>query len=156
MTAAKSPRQKSIKFDSLGNFNPLGEADAATEIYRQRLKEEQYRCTPTPKNIGESSVFRSAVLEEMVDTLRRQTESTSHTNEVLTNDLRTLRETLLRAEQSKLRSAEASKQREQVSLQVVVATAGATATRPPEANTDMLHLVPFNCATTNSFLGTQT
>uniref|UniRef100_A0AC35FB94 Uncharacterized protein n=1 Tax=Panagrolaimus sp. PS1159 TaxID=55785 RepID=A0AC35FB94_9BILA len=100
--SAKSPsnNRRTIKFaESLDNFNPIGESsDPSVNLYRQRLKEEQYR---------------NNVLEEMVETLKRQAESTSHTNESLTSDLLTLHETLTRAEQTRIRSAEISKQREQ-------------------------------------------
>uniref|UniRef100_A0A7E4VDS3 Myosin_tail_1 domain-containing protein n=1 Tax=Panagrellus redivivus TaxID=6233 RepID=A0A7E4VDS3_PANRE len=72
--------------------------DPTTELYKQRLKEEQYR---------------NNVLEEMVDTLKRQAESTAHANETLTADLVTLHDTLSRAEHQRLRIAEVTKQREQ-------------------------------------------
>uniref|UniRef100_A0A914YK69 SWI5-dependent HO expression protein 3 n=1 Tax=Panagrolaimus superbus TaxID=310955 RepID=A0A914YK69_9BILA len=98
LSSTRSPNnQRRIQFaESSDNFNP--ESDPTVNLYQQRLKEEQYRNT---------------ILEEMIDTLKRQGESTSHTNESLTNDLLTLHETLTRAEQSRLRSSEVFKQREQ-------------------------------------------
>jgi hypothetical protein len=136
LSTATNSNRKSIKFaESLDNFNPGGESDSTVDLYRQRLKEEQYR---------------NSVLEEMVETLKRQAESTSHTNESLTNDLLTLHETLTRAEQSRIRSSEVSKQREQVSTFTYV---GGRFSR--HNNRKHASLASFNCMQ-QDFLETKT
>ncbi|KAE9548016.1 hypothetical protein FO519_008772 [Halicephalobus sp. NKZ332] len=86
------PRKKrSIKFvDNLDNFPFSGntEDDSVIEIYKQRLQEEKYR---------------RELLEDMVETFKKQADNSSHINGNLTSDLKKLHESLMVSEQNRLR-----------------------------------------------------
>ena len=97
-----SRRPRSVRFvESLDNF-PFSrhtEDDSAIELYKQRLQEEKYR---------------RELLEDMVETFKKQADHSSHINEGLTTDLKKLHESLMVSEQNRLRTVEVGKQREQV------------------------------------------